>query len=376
MDEQRINALAHKLINGTINEQEMHELENWYNTFDSNHQDVATDPDQEAMSQRIFELIASRANLATQSKRRTISWPRIAAAASILLGIATGGYFLLHKQPASPQITKTQVQDIGPGGNKAILTLGNGKKIDLTVAKNGQIAVQGQVVVNKIQNGQLVYSGSNQPNGKIEYNTIFTPRGGQYHSVLPDGSQVWLNAASSITFPTSFTGKERKVEITGEAYFVVKHNAKMPFKVMAQHQTIEDIGTEFNINAYPDEPGIKTTLLEGSVRVVNDGKGVLLKPGQQSMLKGNMLSVADADSREAIAWKNGYLRCDGEKIESIMRKISRWYDVDIVYEGKIPDDSFYGVISRGKNISQALHMLDYSNSIHFKINGRRITVTK
>ncbi len=248
------------------------------------------------------------------------------------------------------------------------------KKIDLTAAKNGILALQGQVAINKTQNGQVVYSTANQQNNEIVYNTITTPRGGQYYLVLADGSKVWLNSASSITFPTSFKGDKRLVSFTGNVIFKPVHNAKMPFYASVRGQQTKDIATEFEINAYDDEPVIKTTLLEGSIQVTAKGKSVMLKPGQQSTLQSNNLSVEAGDVKEAFAWRDGLLRCDNDDIQTIMRKISRWYDVDVVYQGKVTNERYLIIISRYKNISQALNMLEYSNTVHFKIEGRRVTV--
>lgn len=305
--------------------------------------------------------------------RRLPSWTKVAVAASVVMALSAGLYLIRSKKPAAQQQPQV-ANDIAPGGNKLILTLGNGKKIDLTDAKNGQVALQGQTAITKVSNGQIVYAGSSIENSVIQYNTVSAPRGGQGMISLPDGTKVWLNSSSSVTFPTVFKGSKRIVSFTGNVIFKPVHNEKMPFYASVRGQLTKDIGTEFDINAYDDEPVIKTTLLEGYVQVAAKGRSVNLKPGQQSTLKGNSLKVEDGDIKEAFAWRDGMLRCDNEDIQTVMRKISRWYDVEVVYQGKPTDERYLIIISRYKNITQALHMLEYSNTVHFKIEGRRITV--
>jgi len=322
------------------------------------------------------------------------------AAAAIIFIVLTCGLYYYQNKPKSPQLAAQKLQpkknDIAPGGNKAILTLADGSKISLSDAANGEIAKQAGISITKTSNGQLIYSiADSQPVeglGQLQvYNTIETPKGGQYQINLPDGSKVWLNAASSLRFPTKFAGNERKVELSGEAYFEIAHitlpseesrtGAKkdsgaeaMPFKVISGNQTVEVLGTHFNINAYSDEPSIRTTLLEGSVRVLLNspsGEGLMnfskrLKPGQQSKVN-KMINVFNVDTQEAIAWKNGYFIFNNENIESIMRKVSRWYNVDIEYQGNISQKALWGSLSRFKNLSELIDMLELTGSVHFKI---------
>ncbi len=301
-------------------------------------------------------------------------WKYIAAA-SILLFLGLGYYYSFNKAPIKRQIAKNQKHDIAPGGNRAILTLSNGRTINLGAAKNGKLANQGSAIINKNTGGQITYvnseyNSSAQNNG---FNIITTPRGGQYQLVLADGTKVWLNAASSIKYPVVFNGNERKVELTGEAYFEVAHNKEKPFKVISNGQEIEVLGTHFNINAYTDENVVKTTLLEGSVKVTAGGKNKMLKPGEQARLeKGNIL-VADVDVNEAIAWKNGFFQFKDNNIRAIMQQLGRWYDVDIKYEGNLPEREFSGAISRNVNLSQILYILSFKE-IHFKIEKKTITV--
>ena len=316
--------------------------------------------------------------------RRLKKWYSIAAAAAILFFLSFGIYFLLNK----PQITHELVKnhpfknDIAPGGNKAILTLANGKQVILTGAKNGTIAQQGAVAINKTADGRIVYNSSQKSasdEAKLTaYNTMTTPRGGQYWVVLPDGSRVLLNAASSLTYPTMFSGNERKVELTGEAYFEVAHNAAKPFRVYSKSQTVEVLGTHFNINTYDDEPAVKTTLLEGKVKVTSAAKNQsrILQPGQQAFLNPLAFNISNVDVEEATAWKNGLFVFESNDIQQIMRMVSRWYDVDVAYSGTLPADKFTGSVSRFSNVSEVLNTLQLTRKVHFKVEGKKITVSE
>ncbi|MHB1178276.1 MAG: FecR family protein [Daejeonella sp.] len=316
---------------------------------------------------------------------------RITAAAAVLVLFTAIYFFSDSNSSLKPKYSAPNVSrhEITPGGNKAILTLGDGSRIILDDSANGEVANQAGVTITKTTDGQLVYTIANvkpaTQNVQLTYNTIETPKGGQYQINLPDGSKVWLNAASSLRFPTAFTGKERQVELTGEAYFEVIGNRDMPFRVACNNQVIEVLGTHFNINSYTDEKVIKTTLLEGSVKVISTNNlspeeiaGVTLQPGQQSQIAtgdtNNTIKVVNADTNEAVAWKNGYFMFNYEGIQSVMRKISRWYDAEIEYKGNIPNDRFGGSVSRFKNVSEVLDLLELTGQVHFKIKGRRITV--
>lgn len=304
-------------------------------------------------------------------------WLKYAVAASVLIFMGIGTYLFLADHSTSSQIAKA---DFIPGGNKAVLTLSNGSTIILDNAKNGTLANQGDIAVNKVHDGEINYeavnTGKEETRTKPSYNTITTPKGGQYHVVLADGSKVWLNAASSISFPTAFTGKERQVKITGEVYFEVAKNKMKPFFVRTGNQLVEVLGTHFNINSYTDEPDIKTTLLEGAVKIrqLNNSFSAFLKPGQQAINKSSgPILVKPADIEQAVAWKNGLFQINDASIESIMRQASRWYDVDVEYEGKIPQRQFSGKIKRDVKASEFLQMLAYFN-VHFTIEGRKIIV--
>ncbi len=298
-------------------------------------------------------------------------WPRIISAAAIIIIISVGTLFYMNsrdKSHAKHAISGAK-NDISPGGNIATLTLADGRKISLTDAKKGHLAEQSGIKISKTADGQLVYNISDSDNSpkSLSYNTIETPPGGQYQIILPDGSKVWLNSASYLRYPVRFTGNERKVEISGEAYFEVAHNSKMPFKVINSNQTVEVLGTHFNIMAYPDESSTNTTLLEGSVRIIKENKSKTISPGQQTRVKNGNIDVANVDVTQFTAWKDGYFMFKNEDIQSIMRQLSRWYNLEVKYEGHIPERVFGAKISRARNVSEVLEILESTGSIHFKI---------
>ena len=297
------------------------------------------------------------------------------AAATVLLCLGWVSYYVLHKAPVKQYVAQHQIQDIGPGSNKAVLTLADGKKITLTGAKNGKLADQGSITINKTNDGQLVYHpGSTSDAQTITYNVIETPRGGQYHLTLADGTQVWLNAASSLKYPASFSGHERKVELTGEAYFEVAHNKEKPFRVISNRQEVEVLGTHFNINAYSDEKVVKTTLVEGSVKISSGAINKTLKPDEQAQLENGNILIANVDVNEVVAWKNGLFHFDHATLQSAMRQIARWYDVDVVYEGAIPKTVINGEAYRNMKASQVFEVLGYLN-VKFRIEGKKIIVS-
>jgi len=306
--------------------------------------------------------------------RKSIKWPRIAIAASIVMALSIGGYFALH-QPKIEQVTLlkpgTFKNDALPG-NKAILTLANGQKIVVNEAKNGTIAQQGSTSISKTANGNIIYAPGSTDEA-LSYNTYTIPRGGGKHSlVLADGTLAVLDAGSSIRYPTAFSGKDRKVVVTGQVYFEVVHDATKPFYVTAKGQTIEDIGTHFNVNAFDDEPGVKTTLLEGSIKVA----GTLLKPGQQAVQSENgKLSVLNnINTNEVIAWKNDLFMFTGNTtLPTVMKQLSRWYDLDVVYEGTGKAYRFGGDMPRTSKLSEVLKILAYSG-VQFSVDGKKIIV--
>ena len=307
---------------------------------------------------------------------------RLAAAAAIAGLIAMGIYFFLRPDP-SMQVAKTENvrsgnnNDVLPGKNTATLTLSDGTTVILDEAQNGTVSTQGNTKILKLDNGILSYNASHKGNVvEVLYNTISTPKGGQYQVLLSDGSKVWLNAASSLKFPATFTGKERKVELLGEAYFEVAKNDNMPFKVEADGMEVEVLGTHFNINSYDDESTVRTTLLEGSVKINGAKSKSFLKPGQQAKLErdGDIKIVNNADVDQAVAWKEGRFQFNRADIHEVMRQIARWYNVSIEYKG-IVSSHFGGTISRDVNLSQVLEMLQLTGEVKFHVEDKKVVVT-
>jgi ferric-dicitrate binding protein FerR (iron transport regulator) len=303
---------------------------------------------------------------------------RIAAASLIICVLGIAAYIALSPKKLNTiaKLPPVKMKNVGkPGDNKAILTLADGSIIILDDAKNGQVAKQGGAQIAKLTNGQLVYKPLIDRPDKVVFNTLTTPRGGQFKLSLPDGSEVWLNAISSIRYPTAFIGNERKVEITGEAYFEIAHDATKPFKVIVNGTEVKVLGTHFNINAYNDEATVKTTLLEGSISLSRAGTIITLKPGQQAQV-GNSRDIKvidNVDIDQQVAWKNGYFSFYKADLQTVMRQIGRWYDLEIQYEGKIPERQFGGKIDRNSNAVEVLKILEESK-VHFRIEDGKIVV--
>ena len=380
MNREEYNRLYEKYLAGKCSVKEQVKLENYQDSFKLKEQqwDVTTMGNSEEIKQSIQENL--NYSIQEHSKNRIFKirvWQSAAAAILILL---TAGIYYYQNSP-EPVIVKTETprfkNDVAPGNNKAILTLDDGSKIDLDDAKTGILASESNIDIKKTGDGQLEYTAGAQNVKTVKYNILSTPMGGEYQLVLPDGSKVWLNSGSTLRFPTAFIGSERIVELKGEAYFDIAKNPKMPFLVRTNNaMDLKVLGTQFNVMAYDDEKNINTTLVEGSVEVLKGSEKTNLKPGQEAILNrgsGN-IKVAQADLEQAIAWKNGYFIFYNENIESIMRKVSRWYNVDIVYQGNLNNKDFVGTISRNKNVSELLKMLELTGAIHFSIDGRRITV--
>ena len=376
--ESRILYLLAGHISHSLTEAEHAELTEWANRSPENQQvldDMSGADYRMAVlkNQQSFNVEQALLRVKAKPVKRLHLIRYISIAASFLLFCGIGYYF--YQQQAEKPVVSAKIM---PGGNKAILTLGNGKTIVLDTVRNGQLAVQGSAMISKTAAGHIIYSSGSATSEQVVYNTVSTPNGGLYNLTLSDGSVVWLNAASSVRYPTIFTGSERVVEITGEAYFEVAQNQEKPFKVISRGQTVEVLGTQFNINSYADEVNVLTTLIAGSVKIhAHSFESIkYLKPGQQSVLTERALSVSGASTEKAIAWKNGYFSFNNDDIRSVMRKLSRWYDFDVVYEGNVSSEEYTGSISRYKSIDQVLTMLEYGNSVHFKIEGRKITVLK
>lgn len=387
---ENIQILIERYQSGKASPEDVQALNDWYRSFDDSHVAfTAAEGDTEAqLEERIKNRILHTLQERSAPADNRFRWRMPAVAAAVLVLLSAALYFLLPYRSLQQQqvsIAEQPVNDIAPGGNKAVLTLADGSTIVLDSASNGTISQQGNIQIQKLDNGLLAYTVNGRTiteNDENFYNTITTPRGGQYQVTLADGTLVWLNAASSIRFPVVFTGAERKVTITGEAYFEVAKNAAMPFKVKAAASEIEVLGTHFNVNAYEDEASIKTTLLEGSVKVSATASSVkhapvLLKPGQQSSIsKAGIISVqTDADTEEAMAWRNGRFQFRSADLQSILRQISRWYDVDVVYQGKV-DLHFTGQLARNANVSNVFEKLALTGEVNFRIDGKKIIVSQ
>ncbi|KQM67308.1 hypothetical protein ASE74_07545 [Pedobacter sp. Leaf216] len=376
--------LMAKFNNGQATAAEIQEIELWYENQTSNAgytDGFMMDELQETKQKMLLRIEESiqKETVPVGKLYPSKKFKTFAIAAALVLAFGTTLYFSLNELKAEKK-ELVKLSDVAPGVNKAILILANGKKISLESLNYGEIANQNGIKISKTANGQLIYETiANTENKafKPEFNTIEVPLGGQWQVILPDHSKVWLNAQSRITYPLHFAGGERNVEIGGEAYFEVAHNAKMPFKVHCGKQIVEVLGTHFNIMAYTDQNLIKTTLLQGSVKVSEGKNTKLLTPGEQAETgSGEIKITANVDVEDVVAWKNGYFKFD-ENLESIMTKVARWYDVEVVYQCK-PDPNivYAGKVSRSKNISSLLKIIAFDGDVHFKIEGRRIIVTK
>jgi transmembrane sensor len=344
----------------------------------------ADEPDAEALWQNI-QLKIREQSLLNQAVTKPFSVFHLytrkwMAAAAVLLLMLSGSYYFLKSVPQEQvkEISKTIAPkgDIAPpNANLAVLTLADGTNVYLDSVGNGTLAQLDGIAITKTDNGQIAYNGN--ATGGVTFNTLSLPKGSKpFHIVLADGSHVWLNAASSITYPTAFAGVERKVNITGEAYFEVANNAAMPFIVSHNQMNVRVLGTHFNVNTYEDEKAGKITLLEGLVQVEQDGKIKGLKPGQQAMiLEENIKVLQGIDIDEVMAWKNDLFYFNGADIKTIMRQIEKYYDVEIEYRDEV-NYQFVAKISRQVNVSEFLKILELTNLIHFKIEGRKIIVTK
>lgn len=308
------------------------------------------------------------------------NWWKYASAAAIFIAAGLGIYqFVISnrvqtvaEQPPGSALSSSEIQ---PGGNKAMLTLADGSVVALNDAQDGVLATQGGVNVVKLTNGELSYQTDNKQANEVLFNTIVTPRGGKYRLTLPDGSKVWLNAESSLRYPTAFTGKTRGVVLKGEAYFEVASNAAQPFQVEVKDLKVDVLGTQFNIMAYENETIAATTLVDGAVRVSAASQQLLLKPGQQALQEehGSMKMVNDADIQQALAWKNDYFQFNADRFDQLMRQIERWYDVSVKFEGAVPERKFGGKISRLSPLNDVLRILELSD-VKFRVEGKTITV--
>lgn len=374
MDNPTPEQLLDKYFAGQCSPEEKATLESWYLLETENAVDELPEPDYIGLEEEMWKVIGP---LAVPRRKVRRLWLRIAAAAAVLLIFGLGLiYFNSYKERANTAIA---YQHINAGGNKAYLTLAGGKRLSLTDALNGHLAEQAGVEIIKTAKGELVYNVKNRlGNHPGVINTITTPRGGQWQVRLPDGSMVWLNSSSSLIYPSAFNNQgERKIELHGEAYFEVHKDPKHPFVVKTEQQEVRVLGTHFNISAYQEDHLVKTTLLEGSVKVTARSGIRILKPGQQSELSERAISVKAVHTDDAVAWKNGYFMFNYEDLESVMTKVARWYDVELRYEDpSVKKEVFFGTISKYERISKVLNMLERTGVVKFHMDNKTLVISK
>lgn len=392
MSDQNITELLNRFFQGEITPEEKERLSHWIRES-GNEAELETlmaetwqqfKPQQSLSDSKADALLQSILQKTRKAKRSSVrllhKFYRIAAAASIVLLLGLSLYFWIDQNTGIKQpVPQSARQDIAPPQTlDAVLMLGNGEQIVLKQAPNGILAVEGSVNIRKTTDGQITYqSGQSGHDEEIVYNTLSIPKGSKTLSLeLADGTKVWLNAASTLRYPNRFIGNQRQVEVRGEAYFEVAKNEDRPFTVNVDNKTeIKVLGTHFNINAYDDESTIKTTLLEGSVQVSSSlSHSVTLFPGQQSVMdtKGN-IRVTEADTGQAIAWKNGLFDFKEADIQTIMRQLARWYDLEVAYEKEITE-KFYVKMSRDTHISNVFKILETTGAVAFRIEGDTITI--
>ncbi len=376
MTQEQLNILIRKYLSGTATTEEMEAVEQWYQDYGPNLE-VFVGNEEERSEQELHDKILSRLRTtlyAPPQAKVTPMWKKLAAAASIVVLVSVGGWYLMHDRSGDNTQVASQ-SGINPDFEQATLTTSDGSKIELGKKSLQPINEKNGVVISN-DGRQLSYTSS-QSGNNVFFNTLEVPRKGVYSLVLADGTKVWLNSLSSLTYPTSFPGRERRVSIKGEAYFEIAKNPKQPFIVDVEGgQAIEVLGTSFNVNAYTNEEQISTTLLEGAVRVKAGDQQQMLLPGQEAQysLSRKALKVRKiADANDAISWKNGFFVCSGKDLKAILRQVTRWYDIEVVYQGNIKPEAFEGTISRNMNLSELLSMLEITG-VKFSFQGKQLTV--
>ena len=376
---ERYYELAEKWINGTISEEEKKEFQQWFGSEQEEPLEIPSDfaQNEEELRQRMWNRIQDK----KKARIFSLSTPAVyRLAAACLIALCCGvGYLLLRPSKNSMSLAEGSISKVAttvqPGSSKAFLTLSDGSRVELDSSKNGVITLSGNSRVVQQQEGSLAYEPLKKDETEITYNTLTTPKGGQYQITLADETKVWLNSASSLRFPTAFSGSERNVELSGEGYFEVAKNPHMPFKVKVGEMEVKVLGTHFNVMAYEDETAVQTTLLEGSVKVEEKGSQLKIVPGQQvsSNRKGALQLHNGVNIEEVVAWKNGMFQFDQTDLDAILRQIARWYDVAFINEEHI-EGHFSGNITKNVSVEKVLHMLELTGAIHFTVKGRQIYV--
>lgn len=377
MNKTEILALLQKYQEGTLSNEDNDKLNAWYLQKASHNTRELSEYELDDS----YKYLKSKLPLQPETKAIRL-WPSIAVAASLVLFLGIGLFYFTKPNEHNIQVVE-QTQEIAPGGNRGLLTLSNGKQIVLSaISVKDTIAHEGkneEVTIKMSANGVITYVIN--PNAAVPkdntnaHNTLSTPTGGQYNIILADGTKVYLNTVSSIKYPTQFNGNQRVVELSGEAYFEVAKNKSKPFIVQSGNQSIEVLGTHFNVHAYPNESVIKTTLLEGSVAISYKNKKAILRPGQQSNVSdhSNQIAIREMDTQAAIAWKNGRFKFDNADLKTVMKQLERWYGIEVEYRGDVSDARFNGGTFMNKNLSEVLKVLELSN-IKFKVEGKTIIV--
>lgn len=358
--QQDFKTLLNRYKAGTASEEDIAFLESWYLQYGEGSENEYAPADQIMDAKAVWDKLQP----AQQKAKHAVLWARIAAAASIIIILSAVAYYSFYER--FPQLSASNVSI----KNNVILALPNGRHIALADAQNGALTAN----ISKVNGNELIYRKSTSA---VVYDTLIVPRGGHFQLALADGSKIWLNAATVIRYPESCSVNERKIELLkGEAYFEVVHNRSKPFRVISRNQVIEDIGTRFNVKAYDDEPMVQTTLFQGSVSVADDRGKIVLKPGQQSQVKepGSDIIVKNANLEEAVSWKNNRFIFNNDDIASIMRQISRWYDVDVTYQGDMAGKVFTGSVPRSEKVEEVLRKLEETGTVHFKLEGRKVIV--
>jgi len=373
--------LLQKYQTGGCTDAEKELVESWYQQLIETNKWQWSEGERDIMQKMLESRIMKKINDKpgkTKSPVFLLPHTRWWAAASVILLLGIFSYFLFINKSIKPeQIAKVLPDDIkAPQSNRAMITLANGQKVFLDSAGNGALAMQGNVKLMKLPNGEIAYQQRpGEKNNQIKYNTLSNPRGSKViNMLLADGSKVWLNAGSSLTYPVSFQAQQRRVSVTGEAYFEVFHDASKPFIVSNGRVNIRVLGTHFNVNAFEDDDtDIKVTLLEGSVKINNGKASGLLKPGEQALVNEQIKVESDVDLDKVMAWKNGFFGFDNASLHEVLKEISRWYDVEVTYQGSNKPRSFVGEIQRDLSLSEVLEILE-KNKVHFKIEGKKLMV--
>ncbi len=382
MDENRLKYLLERYQANECTPAEQEELDEWFHTWNPGAGGMQKWLEEagsaHALSDELYTDFRNRL-IAPAKRNKRVGWYAVAAAAAVLAAFVV--LFYPKQQPAQPQAQHDSQQQpaytIRPGGNIAVLTLADGSEIKLSDSGSVHIATQSNMEISRLQPGSITYRSQQGPsaNQPAAYNTLTTPRGGKYSLTLADGTRVMLDAGSSIAYPVVFTGKERRVEITGQAYFEVVHNANQPFRVRVNGHLVEDLGTAFNINAYAEEQAVKTTLVEGALKVIKEDQSLVLKPGQQAIVKQHIQLNKKVNIQQEIAWKNGEFRFERMNVHGMMQQIARWYNIEVSFANEVDQIYLTGIFSRKEELQNILEALEATGKIAFQVVGNKVIVS-